>query len=135
MSAKPLYGTRTAVTVTLASLANGAMADSAEYDNTTDLALSKLIEVNAVGSNAAESGSLVVYARESLVTAEGETDENLTRIGSVALNGSTAVRKVLRYDNVAPFFKLTFKVQSSSTYALNAAGNSANILSENIQDV
>jgi len=135
MSAKPLYGASAPVTVTLASLANGAFVDSDEHNNTTDLALTKMIEVNAVGSNVAESGSLVVYAREGLIAATGETDENLTRIGSVKLNGTTAVRKVLRYDNVAPFFTLAFKMSSSATYALNAVGNSANILSENIQDI
>lgn len=135
MSAKPLYSDRTTVTVNLNSLSNGAIVDSSEHDNTDDLSLAKIIEVNAVGSNAAESGTLIVYAREGLITAINETDENLTRIGSVTLNGTTAVTKVLRYDNPAPFFKIAFKQSSSATYALGAAGNSANILSENIQDV
>ena len=135
MSAKPDYGSRTAVTVTLNSLADDVIADSTEYDNTTDLALTKIIEVNATGSNAAEAGSLIVYARESLITATAETDENLTRIGSIILNGTTAVRGVVRYDSPAPFFKLAFKQVSSGGYALGASGNSAFILSENIQDV
>lgn len=135
MSAKPLYGASTAVTVTINGLVNGGFANSAEYNNTVDLALAKLIEVVLAGSNVAESGAVYVYARQGIATGVLETDENLKPIGIVHLNGTTAVRSVLRYDNPAPFFQLAFKHVSSGAYSLGAAGNSANILSENIQDV
>lgn len=135
MSAKPLYGSRTAVTITLDSLSNGALADSSEYNNTSLLYLGKWIEVNATGSNAAEAGYLEIYAREGLVTGVLNGDSNLRRIGSVKLNGTTAVRKILYYDRPAPFYKIVAKQASSSTYALASSGNSMYYLGENIQDI
>jgi len=135
MSAKPLYGSNTPITVTLDNLANGAIADSTEFNNTALLGLGFRIGVDAKGSNAAEAGSLIVYARGGLVTGKLATDKNLTRIGSIVLNGDTAVYGEVLYESPAPFFKLSFKQASSGGYALGASGNSAFILSENIQDV
>jgi len=135
MSAKPLYGVRSSVNVTLNSLVDGAIADSTEYDNTTDLALSKIIEVNITGSNAAEAGSVAVYAKEGLLTGTLDTPDNLRLIGSVFLNGTTSVRSSLRYDSPTPFFKISFKQRSSNSYSLGASNNTAFILSENIQDI
>lgn len=135
MSAKPLYGTRTSVTITLNSLANGALADSSEYNNTSDLFLGKWLEINAKGSNAGETGNLEIYAREGLVTGVLNGDSNLRRIGAVRLNGTTAVRRILFYDRPAPFYKIVCKQVSSSTFALDTTGNSAFDLGENLQDI
>jgi len=135
MSAKPLYGTDTTITVTLNNLGDGGIADSTEFDNTALLGLSFRIGVDAKGSNAGEEGSLIVYARGGLVTGSLATDKNLTRIGSIVLNGTTPVYGEVLYESPAPFFKLSFKQVSSNGYALGSADNSATRLTENIQDV
>jgi len=135
MSIQPVFGSRTSITVTLDGLADGAIADSLEYNNTTLLTPDLRISVDAIGSNIAESGSLIVYAREGLLSGGLETDDNLTRIGSIPLNGTTAVHGVLLYEQAAPFFKLSFKQSSSNGYALGGSGNAAYTMIETVQDV
>ncbi len=135
MSAKPLYGASTAITVAgLNGLVNGGITDSVEINNTTELALSKFIEINLVGL-AGETGYVSVSAKEGLATGTLEDNGNVTNLGTVKLNGTVPVRKVLHYDNVSPFYTLSFKMNSSATNSLAATGNSVNTLSENIQDI
>lgn len=135
MSAKPLYGTSTPLTVTLNSLVDDSIADASELNNSSLLGLGIRIGIDAVGSNAAETGTLIVYAREGLDTGDLATDENLKRLGTVTLNGLTAVKGVVLYESPAKYFKISFKQASSGGYALGASGNSADRMIENIQDV
>jgi len=135
MSAKPLYGANTSATITLDSLADGGDASSTEVDNSTTLALGLDVEVNLKGSNAGETGRVSIYLKRGNETGVLETDENATMIGSVALNGTTAVRKDIRVDDIPKFYMIYVKHASSSTYALNSTGNTIKYQPFNIQDV
>ena len=135
MSAKPLYGSSTSVTITLNSLANGSSANSNEINNTTNLALEDELTVNLTGSNAAESGIAEVFILRGDATSAIDDDGNAQRVGFVTLNGTTAVQKTIRVPDLPPFYKYRLTHTSSATYALGASGNSMDVRSVNIQDV
>jgi len=135
MSAKPLYSGSQSVTIALNSIADGADVSSNEIDNSTNLFLMDDLEVNLQGSNGAETGTAAIYMLRGNATGALDNTGNALRIGSVKLNGTTAVRKVFRVDDIPKFYKLRVVHTSSNLYALGAAGNSMAFLGVNIQDV
>ncbi len=134
MSAKPQYSGNQPVTITLNSAVDGDDVSSDELDNSINLFLMDDLEVNLQGSNAAESGSVAIYIQRGNATGALENTGNATRIGSVYLNGTTAVRKVFRVDDLPQFYKLRAVHASSGGYALAATGNGMSFLGVNIQD-
>lgn len=64
---KPSYGTKTSITVTLASLANAGFRSSAALDNSTNLYLDALVQlkVKTGASGTSASGVVNVYAYAS----------------------------------------------------------------------
>jgi len=131
MTTKTYYKPVQPVVVTLNGLVDGGIADSTVFDNTTENALSYIVHAQVSGSNALETGYVVVSVKEGLTSALVEDNRNTTDISIIILNGTTHVNKILHYNYpVAPFFKLSFKLFSSNLYPLSAASNSANITSQ-----
>jgi hypothetical protein len=135
MSAKPLYSGPQPVTIALNSAVDGADVSSNEIDNSTNLFLMKDLEVNLQGSNAAEAGSVAIYMLRGNATGALDDVGNALRLGTVYLDGTTAVRKVIRLDNIPKFCKLRAVHSSSGAYALAGSGNGMSFLGVNIQDV
>lgn len=135
MSAKPLFSNNQPVTIALNSAADGADVLSNELNNSANLFLDSDLEINLKGSNAAEAGSVAVYMLRGNATGEVEDTGNATRLGTVYLNGTTAVRKVVRVQHLPNFYKLRAVHSSSGGYALDATGNGMAFLGVNIQDI
>ena len=135
MSAKPEYSGAQAVTISLNSAVDGADVLSNELDNSSNLFLDSDLEIELKGSNASETGSVAVYVLRGNATGELEDLNNATRLGTVYLNGTTAVRKVVRVHELPKFYKLRAVHSSSGAYALDSTGNGMAFLGLNIQDV
>jgi hypothetical protein len=135
MSAKPEYSANQTVTISLNSLADGSGVSSSEIDNSIDLFLDEDLEINLKGSNASESGKVVIYIQRGNATGNLEDVNNATRLTGVYLNGTAAVRKVLRVKDLPKFYELRAVHVSSGGYALDPSGNSMAFLGINIQDV
>ena len=135
MSAKPLFSGNQSVTIALNSAADGADVLSSELNNSANLFLDSDLEINLKGSNAAEAGSVAVYMLRGNATGELEDINNATRLGTVYLNGTAAVRKVVRVRELPSFYKLRAVHSSSGGYALDATGNGMAFLGVNVQDI
>lgn len=135
MSASPLYSSSQTVTIALNNIADGAEASSSEIDNSTNLFLEDDLEVNLAGGNAGETGRVSIHMLRGNAAGVLETTDNATQIGSVTLNGVSAVRKVIRVSNIPKFYKIRAVHASSGAYSLGASGNSMSFLGINIQDV
>jgi len=135
MSAKPEYSGEQSVTISLNSAADGADVSSSELDNSSNLFLDSDLEVSLKGSNASESGSVAIYILRGNATGDLEDTDNATRLGVVYLNGTTAVRKVIRIHELPAFYKLRAVHSSSNSYALDSSGNGMAFLGVNVQDV
>ena len=59
-------GTRTAITITLTSLANGGYRESAEVDNTTNLYVDELVEGSIQVGTVTADGTISIYAYGNL---------------------------------------------------------------------
>ena len=134
MSAKPLYSGNQPVTIALNGVADGADVLSDELDNSVNLFLMDDLEINLQGSNAGETGSVTVYMLRGNATGQLDDIGNALRPARVKLNGTTAVRKVVRVDNIPKFYKLRAVYSSSGAYPLGGAGNSMSFIGVNIQD-
>jgi hypothetical protein len=82
-----LYGSSTTITVTgLATLANGSSATSPIIDNTGDLNLDALIEVEvATASGATSTGYVEVYIKASVNGTDFDDDNNDKWAGTINL--------------------------------------------------
>ena len=133
---KKAFGTTTAMTITLTSLANGAGRQSTEVDNTTNLYLDALVRIKANGSSASNTGNLEVYAIGNIgddvrVDGAGATDALLTvrnakLIGVITMNGTTSVTGAMfsvasAFNNTLPA-KWSIAVYNNSGAALSATG-------------
>ena len=135
MSLKPLFSTSQSITITLNSLANDAGANSSEISNATNLFMDIDLELDLKGSNAAESGYCEIYILRANATSDADTNENGLRVGTVTLNGTTAVHKTIRVENMPGYWTLRIVHKSSATYALDTTGNSAAFFGVNYQDI
>lgn len=132
---KPLYGTKTSITISLNSLANGAVATSNAIDNSTNLFQDFLIEVVISGTAAANA-----WLDVRLLSSEDNTNfgtwESGIPLGTIDLSASpqTAYFSLLNVLFQAPkYFKIAIKNNSGN--ALAASGNSASYQGINIQSV
>ncbi len=119
--AKPLYATEAALTVAgLSTLADTAsVTESAEHDNSVDRYMWVDFSITLTAA-AATNGTVDVYALEGNATGSLSSTaktSNMRRIGSVELNGTTTVTKVLSYDDPASLWKLHFINNSGSALA------------------
>ena len=134
MSAKPEYSANQPVTIALNGVSDGADILSDELNNSVNLFLMDDLEINLQGGNAGETGSVTIYMLRGNATGELDDIGNALRLTRVNLNGATAVRKVIRVDDIPKFYKLRAVYSSSGAYALGASGNSMAFLGVNIQD-
>lgn len=132
---KPLYGTKTAITITLNGLANGSVATSSAIDNSTNLFQDFLIEVTISGT-----ASATAWLEVRLLASEDNinfgTFESGIPLGTITLSASpqTAHFSLLNALFQAPkYFKIALKNNTGA--ALAATGNSANYQGIQIQSV
>jgi len=119
--AKPLYATQATLTVTgLSTLADTAsVSETAEHDNTVDRYMWVDFSITLTAA-AATTGTVDVYVLEGNTTGSLSSTtktSNMRRIGSVELNGTTAVTKVLQYYDTKSFWKLHFINNSGAALA------------------
>lgn len=107
---KPLYGSNAqAITVTLASLANGSAQQSTVIDNTSNLFLDALFQfvVKSGASGVSASGSVTVYAFGTVDGGTTYTD------GAGATNASITLPAA---PNMVPLFTMSV-VTNATTYS------------------
>lgn len=136
MSLKPVYATTTAIQTTgLNSLADGSGNSSSEQDNTSNRYLDLRLDVT-VAAAAANTGHVEVYLLEGSTTAELSTTvnkSNMRFVGSVALNGTTAVRKSFFVQNAPEFW--SSRVVNESGGSLASSANTVDFTGINYEDV
>ena len=118
----------TAVTITLASLADGSSATSNAIDLgatvTGGVALPFALSLEAIfdGGSASNTGNVEIYAKWSEDNSKFDDDLNDMLVGVVKMNGTTEVVKVRAIRVDARYLKL--RVGNASGAALAATGNS-----------
>jgi hypothetical protein len=133
---KPLFATETTVMSTeLNSLTSGgSVAATAEQDNTTNRYLDGDFILDFAGAGAT-TGSVIIYLLEGAATGTLSTttkSSNMRQIGSIELNGATAVRKKIRVDGLTKFWKPY--VTNSAGANLAASGNTIKFTGINYSD-
>lgn len=91
-----LYGSATTITVTgLATLANGSSATSPTIDNTTNLFLDALLEIEtATASGASATGYVEIFIKASIDGTDFDDDNNDKWAGTTNLvTGGAATRR------------------------------------------
>ena len=120
------YGTNTALTgwsTALASVAASGTSTSGSVDNSTNKYPACKMEIELDGDNASSAGSVDLYLQESTdggtaFSTSGDTSD-MRYIGSVQLNGTTLVRKVIDVGNLPQYWKV-YVVNGDATYGLGA---------------
>ena len=115
------FGTDTAVTIALASLADAASAVSDAIDLGTPGPFALSIEAKLDGSAAGNTGPVEIFAQWSNENTDFSDSGNDLLIGAVQMNGTTAVIKVFAVSVHARYVK--FRVANNSGAALAASGN------------
>ncbi len=122
---KPSYGNKTAITINLASLANGSIATSNVIDNSSNLFQDYLIEITIAGT-----ASSTAYCEVRLLCSEDNstfgTWESGIRLGNIELSATPNIGyfSLLRDLYQAPkYFKIA--VKNNTGAALSASGSSA----------
>jgi len=119
------YATQsTVISTELNSLANTSAANgTAEIDNSTNRYLDGYLDCYFNGAGAT-TGSVAVYALCGNATGELSTTaktSNMRYLGSVELNGTTAVRKQLQITDIPKYWKV--RCINNSGAALAASGS------------
>lgn len=122
---KPSYSAQsTIISTELDSLANTSAATcTSEIDNTSNLYIEGLLDCYFNGAGAT-TGSVAVYALCGNATGELSTTaktSNMKYLGSVELNGTTAVRKQLQITDIPKYWKV--RCINNTGAALAASGN------------
>ena len=127
------FGTDTAVTITLDNLANGSSATSSAVDlgNPGPFALS--LEANLDGSAAGNIGNVDFYAQWSNENTDFSDVLNDLLIGTVTMNGTTAVIKVFAAPVHARY--VSFRAENNSGAALAATGNALRYVPVSVDQV
>lgn len=131
------YGTETTTLSTeLNSLANATgAASTTEISNTTNRFVEMELDVYLAAASATTS-YVQVYVLEGTSTGNLATTAQLQNprlIGTVQLNGATAVRKNFKFDSVSPYWKVY--IYNASGVALAASGNTVKYTGKNLVDV
>lgn len=143
------FGTRTALTITLASLGNGAYRESTEVDNSSDLAVDGILHgVITVGTTPTANTTITVYVAgsdgtttrvgnltgaDSTITPSGEQAQfEVARVIPITITTSN-VGNEFYVGSIAALFggvmpkKFSVIVLNSSGVALNATGGNHSI--------
>jgi len=129
---KPQYSSKTAITITLNSLANGSVATSSAIDNSSNLYQDFLIEV-VISGTAASNAFLEVRLLPSEDNTNFGTWESGIPLGTIDLSVTpqTAYFSFLNALFQAPcYWKLA--VKNNTGNALASSGNSASFMGVNI---
>jgi hypothetical protein len=134
---KPSYSAQsTIISTELNSLADtSAATGTAEIDNTTNRYLDGYLDCYFNGAGAT-TGSVAVYLLCGNATGETSTTaktSNMRYVGSVELNGTTAVRKQLEVNGLPKFWNV--RCINNSGAALAASGNLIKFTGLNYSDV
>lgn len=125
---KLAYGTATSLTVTgLATLANGSSATSATVDNTTNLFIDAKVElVFATGAGATATGTVEIWAKESIDNTDFDDDPNdkLVAVCVLAAAGAQTRKRIVSLASVfggtiPPYWQL--RVRNATGAALTSA--------------
>lgn len=119
------YGAASALTITLASLATGAAADSAAVDNATERYFDADLKLALVGAAAGNTGLCELYLLRSLDGIDFTDSVNAELVGTVKMNGTATVRKTLRIRELPRAWKL--RLINMSGASLAASGHGAEI--------
>lgn len=133
---KPVFATETTLLSTeLDSLAGGSSVASAEQDNGSDRFLDGQIDVE-LASASADTGYCSVYLLEGSATGKLSTTANVSTMRylmDVQMNGTTAVRKSKRVQDLPKFWKV--HVIKNAAPALAASGNTVKVTGVNLENV
>lgn len=122
------YGSSTSLTVTsLATLANGSSATSAAVDNTTTLFIDVKVElVFATASGAVATGTVEIWAKESIDNSDYDDDANdkLVAVCVLAAAGVQTRKRVASLGaayggSIPPYWQL--RVRNATGAALTSA--------------
>jgi len=124
------------ITTELNSLADTSAATATtEVDNSTNRYIEGFLDCYFNGAGAT-TGSVAIYILGGNATGELATTANTSNmryVGSVELNGTTAVRKQLTFSEIPKFWKV--RVVNNSGAALAASGNLIDFTGINYADV
>jgi hypothetical protein len=115
------FGADTAITITLNSLGNGSSAVSSAIDLGNPGPFSLTIEALLDGSAAGNTGNVEIYAQWSNDNSDFSDSLNDLLVGTVRMNGTTAVGKVFSMPVHARYLQL--RAANNSGAALNSSGN------------
>lgn len=115
------FGIDTAITITLASLADDGEVTSSAIDLGDPGPFALSIEAKLDGNTASATSMVEIYAAWSNENTDFSDNLNDNLVGTVQLNGVTAVIKVFGFPVIARYLKL--RVLNKSGAALTAAGN------------
>ncbi len=127
------FGTDTAVTISLDSLADAAsvVATAKDLGSPGPFALS--LEVKLDGVAAGATGLVEIYAQWSNENADFSDSDNDLLVGAVQMNGTTAAVKVFTMPVHARHVK--FRVFNNSGAALASAGNALRYVPVSVDQV
>ena len=115
------FGTDSAVTISLDSLANAASVVSSALDLGSPGPFALSLEAKLDGNAAGNTGLVEIYAQWSNENSDFSDSLNDLLIGAVQMNGTTAVVKVFAAPVHARYVK--FRAENNSGAALAASGN------------
>jgi hypothetical protein len=131
---KQKYGTTTALTMTLNSLAGGATVTSSEVDNASDLFIDVMIELVIADIVEAGNQQVVVFASSSVdgtnfASITANNLQNLAFVGAVPMNDagpwrSRAFSLAAAFGGFVPPRWRLIALNDNSTTALAGSGNS-----------
>ncbi len=127
------FGTDTAVTITLANLADGSDATSNAIDLGSPGPFALSLEAKLDGSAAGNTGLVEIYAQWSNENTDFSDSGNDLLIGAVQMNGTTAVIKVFAASVHARYVK--FRAENNSGAALAASGNTLRYVPVSVDQV
>lgn len=138
-SSKPTYGSPTALTVTLNSLANGASATSSTVTNTTDRHSDATVEVivASAASGTSATGYVEVFVKGSIDGTDFASDTADRKIGTIGVvANSTTYKGVFPVapalgGMLTPYWQV--RVRNASGAALAASGNAAAYLGHHVE--
>ena len=114
------FGADTAITLTLNSLADGSSATSSAIDLGNPGPFSLTIEAKLNGAGAGATANVDLYAQWSNDNTDFSGANNDLLVGTVRMNGTTAVIKVLAIPVHARYLQLRADNQSGAALAASA---------------
>lgn len=123
---KASWASEASISITgLDSLADTSAASSDAVDNTTNLYISALVEIELTGSSASNTDDCTVALQRGIDGTNYETgpagNQNMELVGILKMNGANLVRSIFFIENLGPYFKI--RIYNDSGDALESSGN------------